>query len=94
MEDYIMIGIIIPLQTHTEYKYIISVCDYSIILCDRKWVFSQQVSVYTTYTVWWSFFFITIPFVIGVSIILMIMTQRDYHISNRLLLLLLLILLH
>jgi len=34
----------------------------------------------------------TIQFVIGVSIILMIMAQRDYHIGNRLLLLLLLLL--
>jgi len=29
----------------------------------------------------------TIQFVIGVSIILMIMAQRDYHMDNRLLLL-------
>jgi len=29
----------------------------------------------------------TIQFVIGVSIILMIMAKRDYHIGNRLLLL-------
>lgn len=70
---------------HMAYLYIYK-CHMIIVQVyrDINWVYSLQVSVYTMlYVHYDEVFFMTIQIVIGVSIILMIlmiMTQRDYHI--------------